>query len=135
MSHPTPGELLELHFGELEEGRRAVLGAHPTGCAACRAFLADLSWLEDALAPGPGDAPPADGLERVLARASLLRPARGRREHGVRALLPSLAAAVLGVVAAHEGGALAVLALFAAGALVTLALAPVLILESQRRPS
>ena len=135
MSHPTPGELLELHFGELEEQRRPAVAAHAAGCGECGALLADLGWLEQALASGPDDAPPADGLDRVLARVEGLRPARATRDRGVRPLLPSLAAVAFGVVAVHEGGFAAALVFFLAGALVTLALAPVLILESQRRPS
>lgn len=133
MSHPSPGDLLELHFGELAGARRAACEAHVSSCAACAALLADVAWAERALASVPGDAPPSDGLERVLRRVEPLRPARERRAGWLRAALPSAAAIAAGLAAARLGGAPAALLFFAAGTLLTLAAAPVLILESQRR--
>jgi anti-sigma factor RsiW len=133
MRHQAPGELLELHFGELPADRRDAAAAHVRDCAACRALLADVEWAERALATGPEDAPPADGLERVLARIEAVRPARERRSGWLRAALPSAAALLAGSVAVHQGGVVAALAFFAVGSIVTLSLAPVLILESQRR--
>jgi anti-sigma factor RsiW len=133
MRHPAPGELLELHFGELPADRRDAAAAHVRDCAACRALLADVEWAERALVAGPDEAPPADGLERVLARIEAVRPALERRSGWLRAALPSAAALVAGSVAVHQGGVVAALAFFALGSIVTLSLAPVLILESQRR--
>lgn len=135
MTHPSAGALLELHFDELPSDRREPLAAHARECAACRAFLADVAWAERSLALGPDDGPPADGLPRVLARIESRRPLRDRRAHWIRAALPSGAAIVAGAAAVHQGGTLAALAFFAVGSLVTLAVAPVLILESQRRSS
>ena len=133
MRHPTPGELLELHFGELDEARAAALAGHVGDCTACRAVLAEVEWAEQALAAGPGDTPPADGLEGVLARIEAVPPVRPRPVYALRAALPSAAAMLAGSVAVLQGGAVAALAFFAAGAIVTLSVAPVLILESQRR--
>jgi anti-sigma factor RsiW len=133
MRHPAPGELLELHFGELRADRRDAVSAHVGGCAACRTLLADLAWAESALLALPDDAPPADGLVRVLARIEAVRPARERRSGWLRAALPSAAALLAGSVAVHQGGIVAALAFFVLGSIVTLSLAPVLILESQRR--
>ncbi len=133
MRHPATGELLELHFGELEGAQRDASAGHVRDCAACRALLADVEWAERALATGPEDAPPADGLQRVLARIETVRPARERRNGWLRAALPSAAALLAGSVAVHQGGIVAALAFFAVGSIVTLSLAPVLILESQRR--
>jgi anti-sigma factor RsiW len=133
MRHPAPGELLELHFGELPADQRDAADAHVRGCAACRALLADVAWAESALAAGPDEDPPADGLPRVLARIEAVRPARERREHWLRTLTPCAAAALAGGVAVQQGGVVAALAFFVLGSIVTLALAPVLILESQRR--
>jgi anti-sigma factor RsiW len=133
MRHPAPGELLELHFGELAAERCEAASAHLRDCAACRALLADVAWAESLLRAAPDDAPPADGLQRVLARIEAVRPARERRRHWLRTLAPCAAAVLGGAVAAHQGGALALLALLALGSILTLALAPVLILESQRR--
>jgi anti-sigma factor RsiW len=133
MRHPAPGELLELHFGELEADRRDAAAAHVRDCAACRALLADVGWAEGALLAGPDDTPPADGLVRVLARIESVRPARERRSGWLRAALPSAAALLAGSVAVHQGGIVAALAFFALGSIVTLSFAPVLILESQRR--
>jgi anti-sigma factor RsiW len=135
MRHPTPGELLELHFGELEGGQREACEGHARGCAACRELLADVERTERDLLAGPGDAPPTDGLARVLARIEAVRPARARPAHWLRAGAPSAAALLAGSVAAVQGGAVAALAFLALGSIVTLALAPVLILESQRRSS
>jgi anti-sigma factor RsiW len=133
MMHPAPGELLELHFGELTGERRETVSAHLRDCAACRALVGDVSWAEAALRTGPDEAPPTDGLQRVLARIEAVRPARERRRHWVRTVAPSAAAVLAGGVAAHQGGVLALLAFLAVGSILTLALAPVLILESQRR--
>jgi len=133
MRHPAPGELLELHFGELAAERRDAASAHVQECVACRALLADVTWAEAVLLAGPEESPPADGLERVLARIEAVRPARERRQHWLRTLAPCAAAVLAGGVAAHQGGAVALLAFLAVGSILTLALAPVLILESQRR--
>jgi anti-sigma factor RsiW len=133
MRHLAPGELLELHFGELPAERRDAATAHAQHCAACRTLLADVAWAESVLLAGPEEDPPADGLQRVLARIEAVRPARERRQHWLRTVGPCAAAVLAGAVAAHQGGAVALLALVAVGSILTLALAPVLILESQRR--
>jgi predicted anti-sigma-YlaC factor YlaD len=133
MIHPAAGELFELHFGELDVVRRERCEAHLRACSACRGLLVDVEWAESALLAGPEAAPPADGLVRVLARIETVRPARERRAHGLRAALPCAAALAGFFLAAHQGGVAAALALFAVGAVVTLSLAPLLILESQRR--
>ncbi len=95
--------------------------------------MADLEWVEQALLLGAEDGPPADGLERVLARIETVRPARERRAQGLRAALPCGAALAAFGLAVQQGGLVAALALLAVGSLVTLSLAPLLILESQRR--
>ena len=135
MRHPAPAELLELHFGELPEARGEACRAHARDCAACAALLAELRWTEETLAAVPGEAPPADGLARVLARIETVRPAREGRSDWLRAAMPCAAALLAGSVAIQQGGAVAALAFFALGSIVTLAIAPVLILESQRRSS
>jgi len=133
MRHPEPGELLELHFGELSGERGDEVSAHVRDCAACRTLLADVEWAEGALAAGAQGDPPAEGLQRVLARIEAVRPARERGQHWLRTLGPCAAAVLAGGVAAHQGGPVALLAFLAVGSILTLALAPVLILESQRR--
>ncbi len=133
MSHPTSGELIELFFGELEGRRGEEVAAHGRACAACGALLADLEWAEKALAAGPGEGPPEDGLARVLARIDAARPVRARSSHWLRTAGPCAAALLAGSVAVHQGGAMAAVVFLAVGSIVTLALAPVLILESQRR--
>jgi predicted anti-sigma-YlaC factor YlaD len=155
--HPSPDALLELHFGEATASERAPLEAHLRGCRECAGFVAELGRLERQLGPGPDEAPPADGLERVLARVAELRPARRPRAEWALAALPCAAAIAAGAWAIRAGGerlsslgivssaslgplsgellglSLAALGLVVAGALVTLALAPVLILESNGR--
>jgi predicted anti-sigma-YlaC factor YlaD len=133
MSHPPPGELIELFFGELEGGRAEACAAHARECSACRDLLADVESAECALRAGPDDAPPPDGLARVLARIEAVPPVRVAQAHWFRTAAPCAAAFLAGAVAVVQGGAVAALALLALGSIVTLALAPVLILESQRR--
>jgi anti-sigma factor RsiW len=133
MSHPTSGELIELFFGELDAPPREACAAHARDCAACREFMADVERAERALLAWPDDAPPPLGLARVLARIEAVPPARVRQAHWFRTAAPCAAAFLAGSVALLQGGAVAALALLALGSIVTLALAPVLILESQRR--
>ena len=68
MRHPTPAELLELHFGELGGERAVACRAHAGHCAACAAALAELQWTEAALAELPADYP--DRLRRVILSSS-----------------------------------------------------------------
>jgi predicted anti-sigma-YlaC factor YlaD len=155
--HPSADALLELHFDEATTGERARLEAHLRGCRECSAFVSELRRLERELGPGPDDAPPSDGLERVLARVAEVRPAQRRRSEWAMAAVPCGAAMLAGAWAIRAGGerlttlgivsgasvgpvsgevlglSLAALVLVVLGALVTLALAPVLILESNGR--
>ncbi len=157
MSHPSSGALLELLFGEAPAHERDRLAAHVSRCAECAALARELDGLERELASGPGDAPPRDGLERVLAHVAAVRPARARRAEWLLAVLPRAAALAAGAWAIRAGGArlaalglladaprglvspellglsLAAFGLVVVGALVTLAIAPVLILESHGR--
>ncbi|HVR69918.1 MAG TPA: hypothetical protein VMT87_03660 [Vicinamibacteria bacterium] len=159
MRHPSPGALLELHFEECAGAERDAVAAHIRACPPCAAPLEEIRRLEQALAVGPDDGPPADGLERVLARVAAARAARTRPADWARAVLPGAAALLAGSWAIRAGAerlsaiglvrdsfagllsgdllglALAALGVLGAGALVTLALAPVLILESHGRSS
>jgi anti-sigma factor RsiW len=135
MRHPSPGQLLETHFGELPADGRAAISTHVQGCAACRALLADVAWVESELVAGPEAEPPADGLERVLSRVEVARPAHERREHWLRTVAPCAAAFLAAGLAVQQGGFVALLGFLAVGSILTLAVAPVLILESQRRRS
>lgn len=156
--HPTPGELLDLHFGEASDGQRAATAAHVTACPSCREELGSLGWLDRSLSALPEDAPPADGLERVMRHIGRERRVRAR---GVGWLAP-VAAGLTGVggaaaiiyaagawllalpllaesplvepVRALSGFGVATLAFFAVGSFVTLALAPALLMEAQSRP-
>jgi hypothetical protein len=157
MTHPAPETLLELHFGELDGIEGDTLAAHVRACPPCSSLLEELRGLERALAIGPDDGPPADGLERVLTRVGQTRPAHVESAQWIRAVVPSAAALLVGAwgVAAGAGwlrslgfvpeealGAvgggllalsLAALGVVGVGAVVTLAVAPVLILESRGR--
>ncbi len=157
MSHPSPGALLELHFSEATGGEREALERHVRECRSCAAFVADVRRVELDLGAGQDDAPPRDGLERVLARVAEVRPARARRAEWAYAAIPSALALLAGAWAIRAGGerlttlglvpgapfghvsgevlglSLAALGLVVVGALITLALAPVLILESHGR--
>jgi len=135
MRHPTPGELLEHHFDDdaLAAADRDALAGHLGACAACRAILAEVAWVEQLLGAEPEETPPADGLERVLARVEAVRPARERRLRWLCAAGPSAAGLLAGTLAVQVGGLVAAIVFFGIGSLVTLALAPVLILEAQGR--
>jgi hypothetical protein len=154
MKHPSPGALLELHFEEFAGAERGTLTEHVRECRPCGALVEEVRRLETALAAGPDDAPPPDGLERILARIAVVQPALTRRVEWARAVVPSALAllagwwatragaerlATLGLVPGTFAGpfsgdllglSLSALGVVAFGALVTLALAPVLILES-----
>lgn len=132
MTHPTAAELLDLHFSEAAPDRAARLAAHVAGCATCGALLADLEWVERELGRWADEAPPADGLARVIARIESLQAPMARPRRVPAAVLPSAAAVLAGAAAGVFGGAQAALAFLAAGSVVTLSLAPALILESQR---
>jgi hypothetical protein len=158
MNHPSPDALLELFFEESAGAEREAHAAHVRSCGPCTRAVEELRGLERALAVGPDDEPPADGLARVLSRVAVVGRARARRAEWVLAAGPSLAALVSGAWAVRAGAerltalglgsgsslgplpgelvavALAAAGVVAAGALVTLALAPVLILESHGRP-
>lgn len=153
MSHPSPAALLELHFEESTGGQRAALSEHVRQCPPCRALLEEVLRLERALAAGPDDAPPPDGLQRVLARVARAQPVRAPQAEWARAAVPGAAALLAGWWAIRTGAerlaalglvpgpfadslsgdllglSLSALGVFGCGALVTLALAPVLILE------
>ena len=155
--HPTPGELLDLHFGEARGERESRTAAHVAACPRCREELASVEWLESSLAALPEEAPPADGLERVMSRVAGKRRARGRGP-GWLGLSAAGAAGVGGSAAViygfgawllalppfaqwstlepariASGFGLAALAFFALGSFVTLALAPALLIEAQSR--
>jgi predicted anti-sigma-YlaC factor YlaD len=122
-----------MHFGELPAARGEAVAAHVRECAACRALLADVAWVETELLAEPESIPPADGLERVLANIEAVQPARDRREHWVRTAVPCAVAFLAAGLTVQQGGLVALLGFLAVGSILTLALAPVLILESQRR--
>ena len=156
MSHPSPAALLELHFEESTGAERAALAEHVRQCPPCGALLDEVLRLERALAV-PNEAPPADGLQRVLARVARTQPARARQAEWARAAVPGAAALLAGWWAIRTGAervvslglvpgplagslsgdllglSLSALAVVAFGALLTLAVAPVLILESHGR--
>jgi hypothetical protein len=158
MTHPSPDALLELHFEETAGPEREAHAAHVRSCAPCARTLEELRGLERALAVGPEEEPPPDGLDRVLSCIAVVGRARARRAEWVLAAAPSVAALLSGAWAVRAGAerltalglvsgsslgplpgelvaiVLAAAGVVAAGALVTLALAPVLILESHGRP-
>ena len=102
--HPSPDALLELHFDELRTRERAPLEAHLRGCPECAARWRSSRRLERELGPGPDDAPPGDGLERVLARVAVVRPARARRAEWALAVVPCAGAMLAGAWAIRAGG-------------------------------
>jgi hypothetical protein len=155
-THPSPNELLEHHAGEAAGVCEAWVSAHLGICLSCREALAEMEWLQSAIAELPEAVPPPDGFERVLESIGSSRPAMPPVALAVP-LLGGLAAAAAGGFAIYTaaqrlaaspfvatlpleapiklltGLGVASLAFFAVGSLVTLALAPILILESRSR--
>lgn len=145
--------LLALHD---HEGEPAGIAAHVETCAECRGYLQAIVEVEGALGGWMDEAPPADLRERVLVRAT--RPPQLPARHAVPASAAPLLA-MLPVMAAFVGvvlkagaylaswpcwealvprvhglapfGAVALL-LALAGGLASLAVAPVLLLESKK---
>jgi len=156
-THPTPGDLVDLHFGEVEGRRRETIAAHVQACSRCREEMAAVVWVDGALAAQPEEPPPADGLERVLSRIGPAQRLRGRPASWVAPLAAGLAGLGGGATAIFalgtwlldlprlaqwsvvepariaSGLGLAALAFFAIGSFVTLALAPALLMEAQSR--
>ncbi len=113
MSCPSAGgnwnALLDLYFGEADEGAAAALRAHVGECAHCGEYLATLAAVAGALGSWPDEAPPAGMAARIVA-ATLKRPqprsAFDRPQAAVRpttsalpllALLPVMAALAAGI--------------------------------------
>jgi hypothetical protein len=155
--HPDPSDLLALDSPWGASARSARLSAHVSECGTCRETLAALADVERAIGGLPDASPPEEGLARVLERVRGSRPGRIARASlaplvagavgvgaavlliaclGLRLLqLPPLAGLpLLAPLRTASGMGLAALAFFALGSFVTLALAPVLLIESQRRP-
>ena len=155
--HPRPDDLLTFRDAEADAAQRRRIDEHLAVCETCRAQEALLVDVAVALADWPEEEPPADGLERLLAHTRRAAPAATRRNEWLRPVLASLAGVVLGgaviwSMGAHllelpfaeplapfgpmkavSGFGLGAVVFFGIGSLVTLALAPMLILESQPR--
>jgi len=155
--HPTPGELLDLHFGEARGERKSRTEAHVTACPQCRGELASVEWVERSFAALPEEAPPADGLERIMDRIADGQPGRAPRAGWLWPLAATLGGVATGAGVIYAAGSrlvastpvgpgpllesarvlsgfgLAAVAFFAVGSFVTLALAPALLIEAQSR--
>lgn len=155
--HPTPAELLDLHFGEARGERQPRTAAHLATCPRCQADLRSVEWLERSLAALPEEAPPADGLARVMERVAPGRPRRPSRAEWLWPLAATVGGVATGAGAIYAAGSrlvaatpaatapllewarvatgfgLATAVFFGIGSLVTLALAPALLIEAQAR--
>jgi predicted anti-sigma-YlaC factor YlaD len=154
--HPSHDRLLDHHCGKLDEAARHSVDGHVRACPACRDTLDTLVFIHRELACWGAPTPPADGLERVMARIEDRHPVASRLEWLAPAtatllavVLGSLVISLAGPELAHHtplatlpltgalrsmaGQALAAAALFGIGSLVALALAPALLLEVRRR--
>lgn len=103
--HCRGDEAVELYFyDELPAEERDGFESHLTGCAACRASLADLRAIGEALGDRAAGAVPIGGwrafMARLDARMEAMPPARG----GWRAPWLQMAAAVTLVAAGAIGG-------------------------------
>jgi anti-sigma factor RsiW len=93
----------ELVLGTLDGERRAHVVAHLASCAACRAEVADLTRVTDALLLAAPEAEPPAGFEsRVLARARPRRGALAPRLLAAAAAVAVLAVALVAVRPARE---------------------------------
>jgi anti-sigma factor RsiW len=156
-AHPHPNELLTFRDAETGAAERRSIEEHLAGCEACRAHVTLLEDTAIALADWPEEEPPANGFQRLLARLGSAATAPARRNEWLGPVLASLAGVVLGGVVigvtgarllalpfveqlalfgpvkAVSGFGLGAIVFFGIGSLVALALAPMLILESQPR--
>jgi anti-sigma factor RsiW len=156
-AHPHPDELLAFRDTEAGAGGRRRIEEHLAACEACRAQVALLEDVAVALSDWLEEEPPTDGLERLLARIHSATPVTARRNEWLPPVAASLAGvvvggAVIGLTGAQllalpfveqlalfgparavSGFGLGAVVFFGIGSLVTLALAPMLILESQPR--
>ncbi|HEX8274617.1 MAG TPA: redoxin domain-containing protein [Longimicrobiaceae bacterium] len=103
--HPRFRSLARFAAGGLEGGARARVAAHLAGCGRCRDEVAALRRASADARATPVPAPPADALERILARRAagerVVLPAAERAAHrGGRRVLPALAASLVLLVAA-----------------------------------
>jgi len=155
--HPGPSELIDLHFGELSGAARERVARHVAACQSCREAVEAHAWLERSLSEAPEELPPSDGLARVLAavegtpQATLPAPgwtaAAASSVAGVAvgaALIWALGLWLLGSplfpaallperLGSAPGFGLAALVFFGIGSFATLAMAPVLLMESRSR--
>ena len=153
--HLSESELLEVHTGEIAPTRRERLESHARTCPRCRDRLEALAWVEAALTDWPAPEPPVDGLARVMDRIGKHQAVRPTRD-GLRPALATLLGVAVGTLAIAWGGdrlwglvlapqlslgapwgalvgrGLATLILFGVGSLITLALTPVLLMETAR---
>jgi anti-sigma factor RsiW len=153
--HPGASELIDLHFGELEGAAREGVAGHVSRCPRCRAAAEELAWLDRSLADAPEELPPPDGLARLLAQVEGT-PRAGAPGPGWTAAVASSLAGVAGAagliwalgiwllgapmltgmplterLGAAPGFGLAALVFFGIGSFATLAIAPVLLMESR----
>lgn len=103
--HPRFTTLARLADGELDDDARARLDAHLQGCERCRGTVAALRRAGADARQAPVPAPPADALERILARRAagervILPTAEPAAPRPGRRLLPALAASLVLLVAA-----------------------------------
>jgi anti-sigma factor RsiW len=153
--HPSPTELLDLHFDELRGPRRNRIAMHVSDCPRCRETVESLEWVQRSLATLPEEAPPEDGLARVMESIAHSRPSVRTRAGWTAPVAASFGGVGAGVGVIYAAGArlltlpmvaelplleplkvlssfgLAALVFFSIGSFVTLALAPVLMMESQ----
>jgi anti-sigma factor RsiW len=156
LAHPQAQLLTALALGEVDATTRQRLAGHLATCPTCRAEVASLEDTLASLADWPDEAPPTDGLERVLARLapSPERPRVAAASNGwLAATLRCLAGVSAGATLIYLLGThlatlslwtrltvaaplrtfgaigLAALVFFVIGSFFTLALTPVLLLE------
>lgn len=96
----------ELALDELTGSERSTALAHLSSCDACRALVADLAVVADAvLLVAPSIEPPAGFESRVLERiGQVSSPPRRWRFVAAAAAVAAVVGAGIGFVAAHDGG-------------------------------
>lgn len=97
-THPDDDRLLELAYGEVPASEARALRHHVDGCARCRQVLDGIAEVRTAFRSIPGDAPPEQGLESLLAYGEQAAARARSRRGGLRILGLLSAAAVLALV-------------------------------------
>jgi hypothetical protein len=159
MSCANKHELLDLYFHEGKDDRLSELSEHAAHCAECRVYLAAIKRTMGMLSRLEDETPPEAVLTKILADVSVSQPAPAHKKTGVDVVpilqiafgeifvfaliyfikiqlsFTSIWEAVEQYRIVQSIGSLgvSVILVLLAGSFITLALAPILLMESNKK--